>query len=209
MQLNQPIPPTYSGGENPYDFILQGPQKPKKTLIPTGGSQKQRILLAITGLIIFILLAVAIFGVLSSLGGDETQAILGIAQTQTELVRISTAGGNKARDLTTLGFAESVQLTLTTNQQQTTRYLTSQNVKINPKVLVLGQKTQTDASLKSAEQAGRYDEELLTVLQNSLSAYKTQLNSAYQNATSVKQKNLLLNLYNQANALTKNQPTKS
>lgn len=209
MQLNQPIPPTYSGDEDPYDFILKGNQKPKKTLLPSGNSRKSRILLVVGGVLAALFLLAIIFALVTSSGSSNAKSLLSLAQDQNEIIRISNNGGNQARDPTIQGFSQTVTLVLTTSQQKTVKYLNTHGVKTSSKSLALTRNAQTDATLKSADEAGRYDAELLKTLEGSLNDYKSQLNEMYKKTSSKSQKILLQQLYNQAVNLTKNQPTSS
>ncbi|MDQ5971976.1 MAG: hypothetical protein QG553_135 [Patescibacteria group bacterium] len=209
MQLNQPIPPPLPGGENPYDFILNGNQKPKKSVLPTTQSKKQRILFVLGGaFILFSLFAIAML-LISSAGGGDKKMLTGIAQTQTEIMRVSREGATDAKDTAIQGFAQSTALVITSSQQKTTAFLGKMKETPNSKTLALGRSTKTDTALKTAKEAGRYDQELLKILSTSLEDYKKELSAGYKQATSKSQKQLLEQLYNQANNLTKNQPTSS
>ena len=209
MQVEQPIPPTYPGGENPYDFILQAQSRPPKKMLPGGGSRKQRALVVVTGILFFIILLMVVLSFISSRAAAPTKALEKIAQTQNEIIRVSTLGGKTSRDTVTLGFAETVSTTITSSQKQTIVYLKARHVKADPKFLALGANASTDASLKTADSAGRYDSELVSVLEDSLSAYKQELKTTYSQTSNASQRKLLQMLYNQAVLLTKNQPTSS
>ena len=205
MQLNQPIPPPYSG-DSQYDFILSGNQKAKKSLLPKGNSPKQRILYAVGGGILAVILIMVIFALVFGNSGGSTLALETIAQTQTELIRVSTAGATESRDVAVQGFAESIALTTTTGQQQTLSYLSAHKHKMDAKHLALGRNVKTDAALKSASEAGHYDEQLATELNQELTSYRDQLSKAYKEASSSTQKQLIQQLFNQVTVLLKNQP---
>jgi hypothetical protein len=210
MQLNQPIPPSYSGGDGQFDFILNGNQKPKKSLIPLpqGNSRKQRLLVIFGGVVALIFILALVFGLLLN-SGSSTKDLVEITKTQTEIVRVAENNAPKARGVTARNFSETVALTMTSSKQQTISYLAAKKTTVKPKELALGLNAKTDADLKSADAAGRYDEELLTILEKSLADYRTQINTAY-NKTSVKsQKQLLQQLFEQVTTLTKNQPDTS
>jgi hypothetical protein len=209
MQLNQPIPPTYSGGEDPYDFILKGNQKPKKSLLPSGSSRKNRIILVAGGGLALLFLLIIIMTVISSNSSKSTKGLIEIAQSQTEITRISTNGSNLSRNTTVKGFSESVNLTISTGLIETTKYMSSHGNKVKTKTLSLTKSAQTDAALKSASESGRYDDELLKTLEKELSDYKVLIGQTYKQATIKSQKTLLQNLFDQVVNLTKNQPTSS
>ena len=209
MAPNPSIPPPFPEGDNQFDFILNGAQKPKKTLLPTANSRKQRILVAVGGGLLFFAILAVLFAVIFSGGDGASKSLLAVAQTQTEITRVSDAGVKKSRDSVAQGLAETVFLAITTNQQQTVTYLKSQGVKADTNTLALGKSTKTDAALESAAQAGRYDDVLISTLKKMLADYKVQLTEAYKQAGSRSQQNLLKQLFNQAEALTKNQPATS
>lgn len=210
MQLNQPIPPSYSGGDGQYDFILNGNQKPKKSLIPLpqGNSRRQRVIVVLAGGVIFTFIVAVILAIALS-GGGSTKDLVAITQTQTEIVRVAETNASKARGVTARNFSETVALTMVSSKQQTLSYLSSKKTTVKPKELALGLNAKTDANLKSAEAAGRYDQELLTILEKSLADYRTQINTAYNKATTKSQKQLLQQLFEQVTTLIKNQPATS
>ena len=156
-----------------------------------------------------IVVVMIIFALLSTAGSSNKKNLLALAQSQTEIIRVSTDNGSKLRDTTIQGFAQSVSMVITTNKLQTTKYMGKQKIKVNPKTLALGRSTKTDNALTAADEAGRYDDELLKILEKDLTAYKTQLSSAYKQASSKSEKTLLKELFDQAVLLTKNQPTSS
>lgn len=206
MQLNQPIPPPYAGGDGQFDFILNGNQKPKKTLIPQANSRKKRILFAAVGGGILLLLAIILIAILSSSGKAATKTLTALAQTQTEIIRVSTDGSQHARGLPAQSYSATVQAAITTNEQQTVQYLATKKVKLKDKDLAKGQNAKTDAALKSADQAGRYDEELVSILEKSVAAYRNDISKAYKASSSKGEKQLLQKLFDQTTILIKNQP---
>ncbi|MEO5627515.1 MAG: hypothetical protein ABIQ89_01345 [Candidatus Saccharimonadales bacterium] len=209
MQLNQPIPPSYPGGNEQYDFILNGGQKAKKSLVPRGGSRKQRTIIAVVGVVVVLFLFGIILSLVLSSGSGSKQLMLDVAKTQTEIVRVSKDGSSKARDSATQSFVQTVNITVSSDLNQTTTLLTKQGIKVDPKAMARGASSETDATLSSAEQAGRYDEAITTNLEASLAAYKTQISQAFAKVSSASQKKLLQQLFANVEALIKNQPTSS
>ncbi len=206
MPPNQPVPPPV-GGSNQYDFIMQDPQKPKRSLLPSGASRKQRLIVGGLGLGGVLTLFIIILVVIFSIGGSNAQPMIELAQTQNEIARISNAGTTKARSPATLNFAQNAYLTTTTGQQQTLAYLQKEmDQKINTKQLAATQSASTDETLKNAEQAGTYDTVLYTILYQQLTAYRDRLTTTYQGASGAKQKELLKKLYDSVVTLLKNQP---
>lgn len=211
MQLNQPIPPTDAGGSNPYDFILNGNQKPKKSLVPlpTGNSRKQRTILIAGGGAALLVVIVIVFILISSIGSGTYKPLVAIAQDQTEIITISSDGQDNARGTTAQNYAATVNASLTTGQQQTVKYLAGKRQKVDSKTLALGHSAQTEAALKSAQTAGRYDDEVIKTLNKELADYKVAVSKAFSQAKNASEKKLLQQLYDQIQILTKNQPTSS
>ncbi|MEO8785163.1 MAG: hypothetical protein ABI221_02530 [Candidatus Saccharimonadales bacterium] len=203
MQLDQPIPST--GGENPYDFILSGPTKPKRSILPTGSSPKQRAIVAIAGAVGGLIVFFIILALISSATKGNDGNIVKLAQTQTEIVRVSTEGAQKVRDPSVAAFVQNVNLSLTSDQQKTVSYLAKHGHKLNGKNLGLMESSKTDASLAEADQAGQYDNALLNTMEQSLKNYKTDLATDYKSAKGT-QKELLKELYANANNLLANPP---
>lgn len=207
--MNQPIPPAMSGGPGQYDFILNGNQKPKKSLLPSGNSKKQRIMLVVGGGLALLLVFAVIMMLIFSSGGEDRKSLVKLVQTQTEIARLSNEASGKSRDPVTLNFTQTTALVLTTSKNQTTEYLAKQRIKIGEKELALGRDAKDDQALVSAEKAGRYDDEAIKIIEQSLADYKTQIQQDFKAATGKNHKQLLQDLYKQAETLTKNQPTSS
>lgn len=209
MQFNQVIPPSAGGGEGQYDFIMNGPPKPAKSLLPSGGSRKQRIIVVVGGAIaVFSIFAIILMLIFTS-GGEDKKALTNLVLTQTELIRVSDGAVNKSRDVGTQSFAQTTTLVITSSRKQTTDYLAKQRVKVSDKQISLSKNAKTDEALNSAEKAGRYDAEAIAVIEKSLASYKTELKAAFGKATTANQKKLIQQLYDEADKLTKNQPTNS
>jgi hypothetical protein len=210
MQLNQPIPPTPAGGESPYDFILSGNHKPSKKLLSNrGNSKRQRLLIAVLGGLGLLFVIAVIVALLVS-GNDSTKKnFTGLVQTQTEIIRITTLGNQKATSSSAQHFSEMVGLVMTSSEQQTNSYLSKHGTKLKSKELALGKNAGTDKALAAAAAAGTYDNELITILERSLANYQANVSDLYKTTSSATQKKLLQNLYDQATTLIKNQPATS
>lgn len=203
MQPEQQIPA--NNGQDPYDFILAGPPKQKKSLIPGGGSLKQRVILVVGGALGLMLVLYVIFSLAFS-GGGGLAKLTTIAQKQTEIIRISNAGSSVVREPSISNFTQSVLLTTTSGQQQTVDYLASHGKKVKTKQLALLQSSKTDQALESAKQAGQYDNALLGTLLDRLKDYRASVKEAYDDSSSQTQKALLKQLFQQADGLLANPP---
>ena len=206
MQLNQPIPPAASDGQNPYDFILSGNQQPKQgRIFKSGGSKKQRLILVIGGgLALFAIFGIILLLIFSS-GSSDLDKTLAIAQSQNEIIRISQDGQKNARSYKTQTFNETVNITITSAQNETIAYLSKNRKKPKEKTLAATANAKTTNDLKSALQAGRYDEFLTATLIKSLQSYQGQLNDTYQATGNPALKKLLKQQFDQSVILLKNQ----
>lgn len=202
MQQAPPAPaPTPNGsGQNQYDFIFAPKQSAKKSLLPTGGSKKVRIL--IVGVVAFILL-LAIFsvvGFIDNAGKGDTASLISAAKQQQELIRISKVGVDKARTQDAKNIAITTLLALESEQDDMKTAIEAAGLKPNS-VLKGGNNTKTDQALTTAEQNNRFDEEFLKIMTESLVSYQKAVKDAYDGATSKKLKTALTAQFNSANTL--------
>jgi flagellar basal body-associated protein FliL len=183
--------------ENPYQFITDTSHKPKKPLLPGGNSKQGRIIIVAVGLIVLLIVAAVIMGLISSAGNAGKNELVKAAQQQTELIRISKIGIDKARDPATKNLAVTTNLSLQSDQAALLA-----NVKVSTKELTLSRSTKTDVSLTTAEQSNRFDEVFAQTIQTELAQYRATLKSAYDKSSSTKLKNSLNELYAHAALLT-------
>lgn len=193
-------------GHDPYAFIMQGTPKPKKSLIPTGGSPTKRKIILGAGLVALLAFFAIVFLLIFTSGGGSSQSTLELAQAQNELIRIT--GPASAREITSADIAQLAQNTntsMTSAQKQTLEYLIKSRKLPDAKELGMKQSSKTDSQLKTAKEAGQYDDVFYGILYKQLVAYKTQVETDYKAATGTQQKALLQKLYNDVNTLLKNQ----
>ncbi len=196
MQPNTPAPTPAD-----YDFILNhGANAPKRSLLPGfGGSGRQRyIKIGLAGAVLLIIIVL-----LSSLlfGGSKNESLVGIAQTQQELIRVSTIGAQKAQTSAASQLAVNTELTVMTNQKDVLAQLKKSGQKVNTKVLALKQNSQTDAALTEAALNNRYDEAFIQVMQKQLVDYQKLLKATYDTTSSRVLQQILNNEFNQATVL--------
>lgn len=183
--------------ENPYQFINDTNHKAKKSLLPTGNGKQGRIIVAIVGLVVLMIVGFVAMTLLSSGGNAEKQDLLKAAQQQTELIRISKIGIEKARDPATVNLAINTSLALQSDQT-----VLLSHTKVTSKELALGRSNKTDVALTTAEQSNKFDEVFTQIIQTELTQYQTTLKSAYDKASGKKLKASLTDLYTHAVQLT-------
>lgn len=182
MQPNAPAPVPPSAPSQ-YDFILQhGENKPKRSILPgAGGSKKHRLLtLAIAGGILLIIL-VLIFSLL--FGGKKTAGLLDLAQTQQEIIRVSTLGVQQADGSTAKNLAITTELSLLSDQQKVLGQMKKQGQKADAKRLAVKKNENTDKTLDQAALDNNYDVVFMKTIQTELTEYQQLLRQVH-NATS-------------------------
>lgn len=196
--------PNQQPGHDPYAFITAAPQKQKKTLIPAPTSRKQRLILVGAGFTILLILLMVGFAIFSNIRSSGSKTLLGVAQSQQEIIRVSELGVRNSRDSATQGFAQSVALSLSSSQKELVTYLDKQGVKAGTKELGLKKDATTDKTLDTASQASRYDETLKETLKKELLEYQKEVKTVYDQSDSASAKKILQDSFNQVNVLLKN-----
>jgi hypothetical protein len=175
MQPNQTAEPQ---DPNRYDFFLNPPPKPKPSLVPSIPGVKdpflKKILVLVGGgtllIIIVVVLASVIFG-----GSSNSAELIKLAQQQNEMVRVSTEATPLATQQPAKSLAISVELSLTTSQQQLLTYLKQHHQKISSNELLLSKSAATDLQLTNAKAASNYDNVFAQIIQTQLQAYTSAI----------------------------------
>lgn len=149
-----------------------------------------RLLLGI-GLIGGILLIVGLVLTQFLPKGTSGESLLGLIQQQQEIIRVSTQAQQAAQSETTKGFAYTVNLSVSTSQQQLQGYATKAGTKIDPKQLSLKQDATTDKLLENAKATSTYDSAVKKVLSTLLQDYLDQLKETYKQTSSANLKKIL------------------
>ncbi len=193
MQPNTPAPE--SPGQ--YDFILNSQSAPKRSILQNmGGSKKQRILVFAVGGALLLLLVILLWSLL--FGGKKEPALLEIAQTQSELMRVSQLGGQKASSSSAKALAVNTELTITSQQKTILEQLKKQKQKTNAKVLAAKKNSKTDEVLSQASTNNRFDEVFAQTIQSELVDYQKLLRSAHDASSNQALRNIYDNDSKQA-----------
>lgn len=186
---------------NPYEFITNPGQAPKKPLL--GGSTKSRVLLVVGGIfLLFIIFGIA-NALLSSGKNASTQALKNIVAEQEEIIRIADIGTTDALGSEARGYAITVSMTTQTNQQEMLDVLKTTKIKISNPELKAKFSAKTDEAFTAAKANNRYDEALTQALNESLTKYMKNLKSAYNVVSSEKTKTAIDKAYTNADTLLK------
>lgn len=197
-----PLPPQVPQQQNPYEFIFND-SAPKRSRFPLmGGSFKDKLIL-IGGAFVVIIVALFAWSAVFGGGTDPTQKLVGIAQEQNELIRISKIGAEKARLPATQNLAVTSIASISSSQQQVTAAI-GKKAKISEKVLGAKQDPQSDKQLNEAALNNQFDPTFTKLYQTKIAAYQQNLKSAYDATNNKKTKEILQTAYKSASTLVGN-----
>lgn len=196
------MPPEQSNHPSNYDFIMN-PEKPKRrSLFPIGGSSKQRLLMLVAGILALLIILVLFFSMF--LGGqNNSDKLLSLAQEQTEVIRVSDIGVNKARESKAKNLAAATKLAVQTDHNATVERLKKLGKKAEAKTLSATKNTQTDQKLDTAAINSKFDETFVQTLQEMLVKYRTNVKSLYDSTGSSTEKQFLASSYDSTSLLLK------
>lgn len=189
--IAQPVAsvPANPTSTNPYDFILNPAQAQNKPAA-AGAKGPLRLLLGI-GIVSGVLLVAGLVLMQFLPKGTSSESLLGILQQQQEIIRISKGAQQAARSETIKGFAYTVNMSISTSQQQLQAYATKAGVAIQPEQLETKQDPDTDKLLENAKATSTYDSAVKKVLSTLLQEYTDQLRLVYKETGSSSLKKIL------------------
>jgi len=199
MDPNQPTAPN----TGQYDFIVN-PEKPGHhggLLHMGGGNFLFKLAVIIGGTVVFIVVAAIIVNVFfgSKTNIDE---LVGVAQTQSEVIRVS-ALSSQVSGQALRNAAESTQQTVGSQQQALLAFLKTHGRTLKEKDLALKKNTQTDQTLRSAQQSNTYDIVFMRTLQTELTDYDRSLTTASKNTGNLTERSLLSSQHDDVQTLLK------
>ena len=184
-----------------FDFIVNANHNAGSGFFSANAPLKTRILVVAVGAAVLLTLALVLVAVLSRVGSINSADLVGIAQRQAELARISQTPVTSADAQPTRNFAATTMLSLVSEQQSIVHFLAQHGTTVSAPVLQARKNTQTDTALKNAQTSGSYDQTYISLAQSQLQAYSQALKQAFQSAPTVAEKLLLQDAYNQAQLL--------
>ena len=188
---------------NPYDFFLSQPPQPSHPPIISGGGLKQRLLVVGGATFILIIILVVLFGVILKPKTGGIEAMYQVAATQQDIIELIETGNKEVRDQQLLDTAASVSAVVNSHYYETKISISkSSNTKTSTAKIDALRDTKFKKALEDAKTNGTYDDSFLAILSNRLDMYRTNLQSAYTQASAQKLKNQLSEEYNQINELT-------
>ncbi len=190
---------------NPYDFIMNPGKPPKKGFSAGLPPLALKILLVLGGVfLVMVLVAIVLsFGSSKSIGKAE---LIGLAQTQQEIIRISDEGASAAVQQTTKNLATTAVLAIQTQQTQLLTLLEKNGIKTDDKQLALKQDANTDLKFKEATATSTFDTTFSQVIEEQLRAYAVTLQAYYNKTGSKSQRDMFGTDYTQAQLLLSQVP---
>lgn len=190
--------------QDQYGFIMNPDSAPqKKGGLPSfkSFSKKQLALIAGGGLILLLILITVASSLMNS-GPTNQDHLAAVAVQQSEIIRISDMAVKDARGVEARNMAQTVQLSLRSDQSTLTAVFKAQKVKL-PKATENAKNTQT---LTAAQQNNRFDEVYLDLIQKELVEYQKKLNTAHSTSVNTTLKEAMKIQYDNASTLISSTP---
>ncbi len=188
--------------KDPYDFIMH-PDKPTKNPVKldVGNSMLARFIIVGIGLIILIIAIVIGLSSLNKSSNAQNQKLIGIAQSQKEILRIAQATNGKIAGAELNSVIANVEISTQSSFSDINSALAKRGKKVKDKELTLGQNPKNDEILTQAEQNSQFDTAYKALLAKQLNDYQIQLEAAHGSAND-NEKAILANAYDQAKLIT-------
>lgn len=186
---------------NPYGFILN-PEKPPKPPLKIFGGNAMIQRAVIVGMGVLLLIIITVFGLsfLNKASNAQAQRLVEIAQTQTEILRVSETTQSKITDSGLAKISILNQLTTRTALKDISDALAKRGQKVNEKLLAKGQNPGNDQVLTEAEQNSTYNQAYRALLSQQLDNYLLQIEAAHSSG-SAKEKEMLASIYEQVRVI--------
>jgi flagellar basal body-associated protein FliL len=202
VQENSTTPP-----QDPYSFLYEEAQKPKKGLVPSGNSLKQRLIIVGIAVVLLIIIGLVVVSLLGRGGAANREDLASVVRKQTELIRVADIGAAKATDSRTRGYALTISLSLDSNNEALLAAYKKNGIKLGKDDLAGSKNSATDTKLNTAEQGNNFDAVFTEEINKELTAYKAALRKAYESSSGKATKNALDTAYQQVSVIEGNKPT--
>ncbi len=186
---------------NPYEFILN-PEQPKKSkkVGGLGDSFIRTIIFVVAGVAVFFIIAAIVINALAPKKISDKD-LIGLAQSQAEMIRISNQAASQATRQTTRNLATTVQYTMSTQQRQVLEVLGGMGVKLAKKELALKQDATTDQKFTTAKATSTYDQTYTEIIQAQLTSYASSLKALNDLAKTTQDRDRMSDYYQQTQLL--------
>lgn len=163
-------------------------------------------MIVLGGVLVLIIIGFVVSALISSAANAGKADLLKAAQKQTELIRISKIGTDRASGSGARNLAQTVNLSLQSDQAALLASMKRAGIKVSTKQLVLGKNVKTDAALTSAEQSNKFDEVFTTTIQAQLVDYQKSLKVAFDSNSDKKLQQTLSAQFESADVLATAKP---
>jgi len=203
----QPLGPYPPADNNPYQFIMEPPEKqrPNGGMLSPGSNPFIMKLILLAGGTVVVLIVLAVLINIFFAPKTNLDDIVGITQSEQELIRVA-ALGQSASVSPLKDAAITTQLSVTSQQQAWLTFLAQHKRKVPAKELNLKKNPTTDTQFTQAKATSTFDGTFKNVLRSQLEAYSIQLKDAADNAASTAEKSTLLTHYDQVQLLLQQLP---
>lgn len=197
MQTNPAPPPAplpnKPGDNNPYDFIMNDNNAPKRGMFSwlNNSSKNARLAIFVGGLVALLIIIIMFVSLLSSAGKSQTESLISLAQEQAEIVRVANIGVEKANSQDTKNLASTALSNMESAEFQTVSLLASNGHKLDTKKLALKQSSETDSQLEEATNNNSFDETFTKIVETQLKAYRLHVQSLYGTSKNDIEKSIL------------------
>lgn len=195
-----PNQPAGSPQHNPYDFITNPGQPPKRSF-GSGNDLMKKVMIIVGGAVILMIVAAIVVSLLTSGSQGATQSMKDIVFEQQEIIFLSADGAKEAIDPSIKALAITSQLSVQSDQTKISSYLDKAGSGVDKKLIPTKISTETVAALENAKSSNRYDEVFEELLRSKLSDYQLSLKSAYESTGSEDAKMVLSDAYTSASNL--------
>lgn len=190
-------------GHDPYGFIMDTQHQKVKKSLGDQNSLKTRIFVAAGAAFVLIFVFIILNALVFNKKDPNSVLLINIAAEQQEITRVSELGVKGATDPATKNYVHTVKLSVMTQQQELSAYMSKNGIKALPADLAAKKDTTIDDRLTAATKSNRFNETFDETIKKSLVEYKTDLEKAYNNASSPTSKALLKKAYNSTAELLK------
>jgi hypothetical protein len=186
------MPPEQTPRQNqndPYEFITS-PQKQSKFRLNFGNTKGQRIIIVAVSFVLLIIIFFILSSILNSSSNAQKERLISLAQTQTEIIRVSELADKQSSDIDTRASAIITKMTVETDLQETNLALERKGTELNSKALSLKENEGTDKELEDAFANNMFDEEFNTIIRQQLEDYQTLIQVAHASSSGTEKQNL-------------------
>lgn len=189
---------------DPYGFIMN--PAPKQKHRPLGLDPFIVKIIAILGGAIVLMIVVAV--ILSAFSKPKVNItdLVGLTQTQNEIVRISYNASTEAVQQVTRNLAVTTEFSIKTQQAQLLSFLQSEGRKVGTKELAFKQNATTDQQFATAKQTSTFDLVYSQTVQKELQDYSSTLKQLFNASTNSTVRTMLSTDYQQAQLLISQVP---